>query len=153
MKNILLAIIFFSSIAVAQELKISFNTGDSDIDRHLTDINAYGKAEYDFFKKELSLKFGITAKEIDRYVYTEKVSPGDLYYACAISNTTGRKVNDVIVLYKDKKGWGAVAKELGIKPGSKEFHRLKSKSISGIGKVKSMHTDNGKGKGKSKGKK
>jgi len=42
----------------------------------------------------------------------------------------------VLVLYNNKKGWGAVAIDLGIKPGSREFNRLKGKSISGIGKVK-----------------
>lgn len=56
----------------------------------------------------------------------------------------------MLVLYNNKKGWGAVAIDLGIKPGSREFHRLKGKSISGIGKVKSKHWDNGKGKSKGK---
>ena len=29
-----------------------------------------------------------------------------------------------------KKGWGVIAKELGIQPGSKEFHALKKKTKS-----------------------
>ena len=150
MYKTLIIFILFSTFLFAQQLKIQFNTGDSDIDQHLQEVNTYGKVEYDFFKKELSLKFGITVREIDKYVYTEKINPGDLYYACAISSTTGKKVGDIISLYKNKKGWGAVAQEMGIKPGSKEFQKLKSKSISGIGKVKTMHTDNGQGKSKKK---
>lgn len=150
MQKIIFSFILLSSFLFAQEMRVSFNTGDDDIDLHLQDVNAYGKAEFEFFKKDMSLKFGISTRDVDRYVYDEKVRPGDFYYACALSSVTGKKVGDVVVLYKNKKGWGAVAFDLGIKPGSKEFHRLKGKSISGIGKVKSKHWDNGKSKPKGK---
>jgi hypothetical protein len=43
------------------------------------------------------------------------------------------------------KGWGVIAKNLGIKPGSREFHELK-KGVDGGGPGK------GHGKGKGKGK-
>jgi hypothetical protein len=131
-------------------MRVSFETGDDDINQHLNEVNAYAKAEYQFFKKDLSLKFGISTRDVDRFIYDEKVRPGDLYYACTMSNVTGKRVNDVLVLYKEKQGWGAVAQEYGIKPGSKEFHRLKGKSISGIGKVKSKHWNNGKMKSRGK---
>lgn len=145
MNRIFLFAILISSFTFAQNLSLSFDTGDNEVDLYLNDVNAYAKANYDFFRKDLSLKFGISTRDVDRYVYKENVRPADLYYACAVSSITGRKVGDVIILYKDKKGWGAVAKELGIKPGSKEFHRLKSKSISGIGKVKSRNKENYRG--------
>jgi hypothetical protein len=45
------------------------------------------------------------------------------------------------------KGWEAIAKNLGIKPGSKEFHALKKGDFNGD------DSDYGKGKGKGKGKK
>lgn len=148
MQKVVFSIIFLSSFLFAQEIRVSFETGDDEINQHLSEVNAYAKAEYQFFKKDLSLKFGISTREIDRYVYDEKVRPGDLYYACTMANVTGSSVNDVLVLYKEKHGWGAVAQEYGIKPGSKEFHRLKGKSMSGIGKVKSKHLYNSKGKSK-----
>ncbi|HCY75893.1 MAG TPA: hypothetical protein DHV28_08215 [Ignavibacteriales bacterium] len=151
MRNIIFSFLFLSSFLFPQNLKVSFNTGDTDIDQYLNEVNSYAQSEYNFFKKDLSLKFGISTRDVDKYVYDNNVRPADLYYACAVSSVSNRNVGDVIVLYKDKKGWGAVAQELGIKPGSKEFHRLKSKSISGIGKVKSKHWD--KGNGKLKGKK
>jgi len=150
MQKIIFSVILLSSFLFAQEMRVSFETGDDDINQHLSEVNDYAKAEYQFFKKDLSLKFDISTRDIDRYVYDEKVRPGDLYYACAMSNVTGKRVNDILVLYKEKQGWGAVALEYGIKPGSKEFHRLKGKSISGIGKVKSKHLYNSKGKPKGK---
>lgn len=45
-----------------------------------------------------------------------------------LSILVGKPVETVYVTYQknQKKGWGAIAKELGIKPGSKEFHQLKN---------------------------
>jgi hypothetical protein len=34
----------------------------------------------------------------------------------------------------DKNGWGAIAKDLGIKPGSKQFHALKDNTLKKINK-------------------
>lgn len=152
MKKFYFVVLFFTSFLFPQEMKVSFETGDPEINQHLQEVNAYAKDEYEFFKNDLSLKFGISRRDIDVYVRDNKVRPGDLYYACVLSNVTNKRVNDVIDLYKEKKAWGAVAQELGIKPGSKEFHTLKGKSISGIGKVKTKHTDNTRGT-KPKGKK
>jgi replicative superfamily II helicase len=150
MVKTIFSILFLSSFLFAQEMRVSFETGDDDINHHLSEVDAYAKAEYQFFKKDLSLKFEISTRDIDRFIYDEKVRPGDLYYACTMSIVTGKHIYDVISLYKEKKGWGAVAQEYGIKPGSKEFHRLKGKSISGIGKVKSKHLYNSKGNSKAK---
>jgi hypothetical protein len=52
----------------------------------------------------------------------------------------------VIKEYKERKGkgWGVLAKSLGIKPGSKEFHALK--------RGQDLYDDQAQGKGKGKGK-
>jgi hypothetical protein len=51
-----------------------------------------------------------------------------------------------------KKGWGAIAKELGIKPGSAEFHALKRGDLHFTGQPSGYDETPGKGKGKGKGK-
>jgi hypothetical protein len=61
----------------------------------------------------------------------------------------------VLAVYKPnrKKGWGAIAKELGIKPGSAEFHALKNGNLSFTGRpAESDDSPPGKGKGKGHGK-
>ncbi len=54
---------------------------------------------------------------------------------------------------KDK-GWGALAKSMGIKPGSAEFHALKNGEDlygnTGSSKDKGKKKNKGKGKGKNK---
>ena len=51
------------------------------------------------------------------------------------------------------KGWGALAKSLGIKPGSSEFHALKKGNDLYDEKDRGGGDQKGKGKGKDKGKK
>jgi hypothetical protein len=150
MRTVILFAILMSSFLFAQDLKYRIDTGDNDVNQYLQDVNAYGKVQYDFFKRNLSMKFGISIRDVDRYVYDEKIPPADVYYACALSSVTHKGIDDIIVLYKDKKGWGAVAKELGIKPGSREFHKLKEKSLSGIGKIRSRNKENYRGSHKVK---
>lgn len=146
MKSIIFLLIVGLFLPVyAQEAKVAVRTGDADIDLHLDEVNRYGRAEFEFFKKDMSLKFGVEAGDIHNYYYKEKFSPGDIYYAYTLSVVSGRPVRNIFDMYKQKKGWGAIAQELGIKPGSKEFHMLRGRSLSGIGKVKSKHVDTKKG--------
>jgi hypothetical protein len=135
-----------SSFLFAQEASVLFNTGDEEINHYLQEVNAYGKSEYQFFKTNLSLKFGISIEDIDRYVNQDKVSPGDLYYASAIASAINKTVDNLIAQYNDKKDWATITNDLGIQPESKEFHIIKSKTMSGIGKVKSGNMDNYRGK-------
>ena len=122
-----------------QEKKVESKTGDEDMDRHLAEVNKYGKSDFEGFKRNLSLKFGASSKEVNEFRYREKMSPADIYHGYTLSSATGKSPQYVMNKYKEHKSWGKVAQELGIKPGSKEFHKLKGKSLSGIGKVKSKH--------------
>jgi len=60
---------------------------------------------------------------------------------------SGKPIDYVTEQYKENKGrgWGALAKSLGIKPGSPEFHALKSGD--------DLYDPKGKSKSKGKGKK
>ena len=77
----------------------------------------------------------------------------DAYMVLRLGEMSGQPTEEVIKRYKsDKgKGWGVLAKSLGIKPGSQEFHALKSgDDLYGI---KSNTKSKGKDKGKVKKKK
>jgi hypothetical protein len=62
-------------------------------------------------------------------------------------------VSEVVGLYSEKKGWGAVAKDLGIKPGSEEFHELKANTVKKSWKDKEKKNKGDKEKKKYKDKK
>jgi hypothetical protein len=55
-------------------------------------------------------------------------APGDVYYACTIAQVIGRPCRYVVDEWAANhgQGWGVVARRLGVKPGSAEFHRLKN---------------------------
>ena len=61
--------------------------------------------------------------------------PGDVYYACALSLVTGKSTDVIINSFARNQDWGAITRELGINPGSKEFETLQGIVLGGIGKV------------------
>jgi len=57
------------------------------------------------------------------------MTAGDIYLTLEIAKITKKSVNQVVEAYQNnrEKGWGTIAKELGIVPGSDEFNQLKDK--------------------------
>ena len=147
---IILIVVAFTQAVLGQELPTAYNTGDVDMDSHLAEINERASSDYDAFRNELSENSEITDEEIDRYINEENMEPADVYYASVLSSASGRPVSEVVGMYKEKKGWGAVAKELGIKPGSEEFHELKANTMKKVGKDKGKKNKGDKNKKKSK---
>jgi len=108
-------------------------TGDSELDRSLEALNKGAKENISEFAKKLGRKFGISESTTERLLKRVGMSPGDVYMTAKVSKISKRSIEDVENAYKENKGkgWGVIAKKLGIKPGSKEFHELK-KDDSGI---------------------
>jgi len=115
------------------------------------------------FKADVSAEFGIPVPRIDAMLAIAPM-PGDVYMSLQIGKAVNRPPEEVIKYYsahKDK-GWGAIAKEMGIKPGSPEFHALKNGKYAekakghkgggegGNGNDEKEHGNSGKGKGKKK---
>ena len=74
------------------------------------------------------------------------MEPGEVYIALEISKISKRPLDEILSVYKkDKtKGWGYIAKSVGIKPGSPEFHQMKNNT--GIAKNKGKSHKKGKNK-------
>jgi len=151
MKNLslsLIAVVIFST-AIAQT---AFKSGSAQLDTDLNTINTSAKLDFGKFKTNISLSYNTTEKKISYMSATIKMQPADIYMAFEICKITHKPIDDVIVVYKNNKskGWGYMAKQMGIKPGSAEFHALKG-NASGKAK-KNKGKGNGKGNGKNKGK-
>jgi hypothetical protein len=78
-------------------------------------------------------------------------TPADAYMVLRLGEMSGQPTDRVTERYRSSKGqgWGNLAKSLGIKPGSKEFHALKRGHD--LDSVYSR-ADRGQGKGKDRGK-
>lgn len=155
MKYFILLSLFFSvSLSYSQR---SFNTGNVELDANLTVINDRGKGDFKSFKRELSVDFNVPEPKLERMKVSLGLEPGEIYLALEIARNSPSSVDDVLRIYKDNKskGWGYIAKEAGIKPGSAAFHQLKNNSKGRKDKGKPNHAkvkSEKKGKSNSKGK-
>jgi hypothetical protein len=112
----------------AQTFTFGWNprSGDTWVDVWLGDMNRYGSRYRDPFIDEMVRYHGAPRDLIDDLL-RRRWAPGDIYFACALARLAGRPCRDVADMWERDhgQGWGAMAKRLGIKPGSAEFHRLK----------------------------
>lgn len=143
----------FLSLSVSLTAQISFNTGSSELDADLNDINAKAKVDFGGFKADLSLNYNISEAQIDNLRTVVNMEPAEIFLTAEISSITNNSVDEVVEIYKKNKGkgWGVIAKEAGIKPGSDAFHKLKGNTSSKKNKGNNGR-GHGKGNGKSKGK-
>jgi hypothetical protein len=97
----------------------------SDFD-WLDNLNVMAKADSSGFSVRLATRFHIGDAQIQT-VIGNVGSPSDAYMVLRLGELSHRPINEVINVYHahPKNGWGAMAKDLGIKPGSREFHALK----------------------------
>ncbi|HUW70909.1 MAG TPA: hypothetical protein VMX33_11820 [bacterium] len=108
---------------------ISFGLGDAELDATLGALNVDAKANIGTFTAEVTLQWGASAVQVSAAL-SQGLEPAEIYLAAALAKLSGKSMDFVIVSYKNnrKAGWGALAKSLGIKPGSKQFKELKDKS-------------------------
>ena len=118
----------------------------------IKDLNIQAQADPSGFRARLGARFRIGDVEINA-VLSNVDCPGDAYMVLRLGEMSNRPTDYVIRQYRsDKgKGWGVLAKSLGIKPGSQEFHALKNGQD--LYDDKDMGGGKGKGKGKGKGQK
>jgi len=131
-----------------------------DLDGFLGEINVRARADLPLFKADLSATFGVPVPKIDGLLKVLP-TPGDVYMSLRIGELCDRPIDVVVDEYRRGRGagWGVIAKNLGIKPGSAEFHALKQGRLpdghgsraarGGSGHEKSGSKSKGKGKGKS----
>lgn len=97
-----------------------------DFDLILGNIDLHAEANIGNFKTSLQTSFGATSRDID-VVFKQVTRPAEAYMCLRIAKLSRSSVQTVLEEYRKnhKKGWGHIAKNLGIKPGSKAFHALK----------------------------
>jgi hypothetical protein len=117
--------ILFIAIAVLVLFPVSSITRANDFD-WTENLNFQAQKDPSGFRAQLATRFNIGDVQVGAVLSNVK-DPADAYIMLRLGEMSGTPVGDVLVKYKqDKgKGWGELAKSLGIKPGSREFHDLK----------------------------
>jgi len=131
-------------LALSLILALSSAAVAADFD-WVKDFNIRAEADPTGFRAQLSFFIEMGDTEIAG-VLSVCNKPADAYIALRLGEMSRQPTEYVLEQYKVNKGkgWGVLAKSLGIKPGSKEFHALKQGH--------DLYDDPGKSKGKSKGK-
>jgi hypothetical protein len=120
-------------------------------------VDEQAKADMNRFHATVAAQFGVPEVEV-RAVFGKTGSPADTFMVFQVGAMSHHGVDEVLPVYESHKGqgWGALAKQLGIKPGSPEFHALKNGDLhygaeagetGGKGKGKGHGHGHGKGGG------
>ncbi len=113
----------------------------------LQNLNIKAEANPSGFRAQLATRFRIGNAEVNA-VIGNVAMPADAYMVLRLAEMSHHSTDEVIAQYRSGRGqgWGVLAKSLGIKPGSREFHDLKrGHDLYG----NNVHTSKkGKGKGR-----
>ena len=151
MNNILKSLLF----ALIAALVLAIPAFADDFTPDLDKISIEASKNKGGFDAEIAAEFGIPIPKLNEMRAKFGMKDGDIYMACELGKQANKPIDDVIEKYnKNKsKGWGFIAKEMGIKPGSPEFKALKAKAKGKHDKMKEKGKGKGKGKSEEKGKK
>lgn len=129
------------------------STAMADLNGFLANLNVQAHSDLPGFKARIAAQFGVPAPRVEA-VFAHVSSPADLFMTFQLGQMAHMPPETVLKTYRvsSKKGWGAMAKELGIKPGSAEFHALKRGDLHFTGQAVGNNAGPGQGKGKGKGK-
>jgi hypothetical protein len=109
-------------------LLLSLATGAQagGLDSFLTSLNVQARADLPGFSAQVSAQFGVPQPRVEGVMRVVK-EPADTFMVFQLCQMSGRPHEEVLKVYQThrRRGWGEMAKALGIKPGSKEFHALK----------------------------
>lgn len=113
---------------IISALFVLFTAGmaQATVDVYVGDLNIFASRQFGDFKADLTAHYGISGSRFD--LNLKKLdSPGDLAVALWLGQQAAKPLDDVVKQYRIHrgKGWGVIAKELGIKPGTQTFHKLK----------------------------
>jgi hypothetical protein len=122
------------------------------LDVFLDNLNVQARADLPGFSARISAQFGVPLPQVHAVLGSVAV-PADAFMVFQLGQMANRPPDLVLRNYQSNRGrgWGVIAKSLGIKPGSAEFHALKSGDFEltggpGAGKYKMK----AKGKGHNK---
>jgi len=141
---ILLACLLYSSPTIA---------AGGGLDEFLHNLNVHAQADPEGFSATLSSQFHVSGADV-RVVLGAVHDPADAFMVLQLGQMSQQPLEAVLSVYQDRagKGWGSIAQELGIKPGSAEFHALKRGDLH-FGAPPAAHGDDGEpGHGHGRGK-
>ena len=148
MKKTAMAVVMFFLITCFATLAYA------DLASFLSDLNTQAQEDLNSYSEKLGNQFGVALQQVQDIINIVE-DPADAFMIFQLGQMANKEHETVLESYERNKGkgWGVIAQELGIKPGSSEFHALKRGDFTFTGVPgESAETGQGKGKGKDKDK-
>lgn len=129
----------------------------ASLDDFLKNVNIQAQADKNGYKVKLSTQFGIPETDVN-VIVSNVSSPADAFMVLQLSHMTHQEPEKVLQHYQRSKGkgWGRLGQELGIKPGSPEFHALRNGNLTFTGNsgegTAQRNNEHGNGHGNGRGK-
>ena len=98
----------------------------AELDTFLDDLNMEARADMDGFSARLGTQFGVPLQRVKAVIKSVKC-PADAFIVFQLGKMSGITEAGIVQVYKANwgRGWGAIARAMGISPGSQEYHALK----------------------------
>lgn len=122
-------------LVIALLLVVPSAAAAGGLDAFLDSVEVRAGADLGSFKADLSVTFGVSDAKVDG-LFSVMSRPSDVYMCLRVGEVADQPVDRVVAEYKQhqRQGWGVIAQNLGIKPGSEQFHALKSGRLPERGK-------------------
>jgi hypothetical protein len=139
------------AIALAAIIVCFAPVAHADLSSFLKSVNVEAQADMKNFSIKLSAQFGVPVAKVDVILHSVS-APADAFMVLQLGQMANMQPEAVLRTYQRSrgKGWGELARELGIKPGSPEFHALKRGDLSFTGQ-RDASTERGHGHGRGRG--
>ena len=123
----------------------------ASLESFLDEIEVGASKDMGSFRADLRLTFDVSDGTING-LFEVMSKPSDVYMCLRIGEIAKQPIDRVVDEHRKHKGqgWGVIAKNLGIKPGSDEFHALKAGRLSSSSGGGSSDNGNNGNKGKNK---
>jgi len=130
-RTIAVVCLLILAISAAGAQIITFGFNDSGLEKDLHRINLITKFNMSEFSSKVAKAWGTSEQNV-LLGFKNGLNAYEVYLVIALARLSGRQPIAVISMYtRDRnKGWGVLARNLGIKPGSKQFKRLKETTAS-----------------------
>jgi hypothetical protein len=119
-----------SSLAFMLFVLVGAAPARADLNSFMSGLNVQAQADLPGFQLKISAQFGVPLPQVQTVV--QQVSqPADAFMVFQLGEMAQKPPETVVKTYtaNKTKGWGVIAQQLGIKPGSPEFHALKAGNL------------------------
>jgi hypothetical protein len=128
-----IAMIHRQLLSVLAFILLGAGIAQADLDSYLDTLRVSAAADFGSYRSGLGAHYGASGAVLDQ-VFLAVNDPAHAALCFWLAHTSGQPMDVVLDRYRahQKKGWGALAQSLGIKPGSADFKALKAGEIGWI---------------------